>query len=115
MTGEPEPAAPARGFGNTLAFALLALAAVILAYFGFFAAILLIGFAFDAPGSGWTDSGLWLRVLVLGIPTLFCVVALASLVAAIWGRTRYLAISFGLLGLNIALLVAAVAIATGYE
>lgn len=108
---EPTPAGASDRHGNkgarTIILLLGALAALGGAYLLFFLSMLMIGFSFDAPGSHFTDSGVWLRLLMLWPPVSLLLVAIAAVVC-IFGRSlRLLWIALGLfVGTIVAIFVA---------
>lgn len=65
--------------GRAAKLIVSAVVALVLAFILSFISILLIGFSFDAPGSHFTDSGLWFRLLILWPPVSLLLVALASI------------------------------------
>jgi hypothetical protein len=73
-----------------------ALAALAADYFLFFFSVLMIGFSFDAPGSHFTDEGLWLRLLLLWPPVSLLLVAIAAVICIFRRSLRLLWIALGL-------------------
>ncbi|MDQ8755340.1 hypothetical protein RCO27_03780 [Sphingosinicella sp. LHD-64] len=101
----PPSGPPGPGAGRAIALALVGLGAVVLAYFGFFFAILIIGFSFDTPGAHFTDSGLWFRLLALWPPVSLLLVALAAVIGIFTGTLRLLWIALGLFVASIVVIV----------
>lgn len=86
------------GGARTIFLAMGALAALAGAYLLFFFSVLMIGFSFDAPGSHFTDSGLWLRLLALWPPVSLLLVAVAAIVCIFRPSLRPLWIALGFFG-----------------
>jgi hypothetical protein len=97
---EPTPTGASDRNGNkgarTVVLLLGALGALGGAYLLFFLSMLMIGFSFDAPGSHFTDSGLWLRLLMLWPPVSLLLVAIAAAVCIFRPSLRLLWIALGL-------------------
>lgn len=96
--------------GRTAKLILGAVVASALAVMLSFISILLIGFSFDAPGSHFTDSGLWLRLLVLWPPVSLFLVALAAIACIFLRSLRLLWIASGLFAATAAAIAIAISV-----
>jgi hypothetical protein len=87
--------------------ALVALAG---AYLLFFLSMLMIGFSFDAPGSHFTDSGVWLRLLMLWPPVSLLLVAIAAIMCIFRVSLRLLWVALGAFAATIVAIVLALSL-----
>lgn len=97
-----ETGAGETGSPRTILLILGALAALGGACLLAFLSILMIAFSYDAPGSHFSDSGFWLRLLILWPPVSALLVAIAAIVCIFRTSLRLLWIALGAFAATIA-------------
>jgi hypothetical protein len=87
-----------------------ALVALLGTYLLAFLSMLMIGFSFDAPGSHFSDSGLWFRLLMLWPPASLFLVAIAAIICIFRESLRLLWIALGIFAATVLAIVVALSL-----